>query len=67
MLNRLWLDPFFSANDQHNKINAGNTCNHRFDKPLMSRDINDTAANLICQLQLSKPQLNGDASPLFFL
>ena len=59
-------DTFIRCHNQKYQIHSDNSRNHVVDKFFMSRNINDPYTVSIFQIKISKPEVNGDPSSLFF-
>lgn len=65
MLARLRHDAFISSNHQRDYINSMRAREHVFNKPFVPRNVDKANAH-ISQIEISEPNVDGDATPLFF-
>ena len=66
VLSCLRHDSLIRRDHQEYQIHSDNSRNHVVDKFFMSRNINDPYTVSIFQIKISKPEVNGDPSSLFF-
>ncbi|MPM81160.1 hypothetical protein SDC9_128212 [bioreactor metagenome] len=66
MFARLWHDSLIRGDDQNDDIKTAHSCQHILDKSLMTRDVDESGSSSTRQIKISKPNLDGDSTLLFF-
>ena len=67
MLDCLRHDALVGGNDKGHQVHAGGTGHHIADKFFMPRHIDDAEAMAAGEVEVGKPQFDGDAALLFLL
>src|SRR5215471_13321354 len=67
MLARLRHHRFVSRDDQHNKVDTADTCQHVLDEALMARNIDESDQGIGIEREVGKADIDRDSPLLLFL
>ena len=67
VLARLRFDGLVTGDDQHDQIDAAHARQHVLHKALVAGNVDESDAQILAQIQMSEPQIDGDAAALLFL
>ena len=67
VLARLRFDGLVAGDDQHDQIDAAHARQHVLHKALVAGNVDESDAQILAQIQMSEPQIDGDAAALLFL